>query len=139
MNQFLDLLPTDPVNYKLETIGLESEYFVNNLGTFFFILLIYLLLALIWLIICIFALICPAKLLRELRAKIGKKLFWNGLVEVTFESYLMVCLCGFITLENRMSFSGFGESFQTYSALVTIAIYMLIPMIAFIGVLANFS
>ena len=51
----------------------------------------------------------------------------------------MVSLCGFITFENRISFSGFGESFQTYSALVVIAVYMLIPIIALIGVLANFS
>ena len=61
VNECLDLLPTDPMNYKLETIGLESEYFVNNLGTFFFILLIYFLLIVIWLIICFFALSCPIK------------------------------------------------------------------------------
>ena len=77
VDEWLDLLPTDPVTFKLETIGLESEYFVNNLGTFFFILQIYVLLALIWLIICVFAFVCSARLLRKLKTKIGKKLFWN--------------------------------------------------------------
>ena len=69
----------------------------------------------------------------------GKKLFWNSLIEVTFESYLMVCLCELITLKNRIGFSGFGESLQTSSALVVIAYYILIPSIALIGILANFS
>ena len=58
---------------------------------------------------------------------------------MTFESFLVVCLCGVITLDDRMSFSGFGEKFQTYSALIVFAVYMLIPIIALIGVLANFS
>lgn len=34
VNQFLDLDPTEPINEKYESIGFESLYFINNLGTF---------------------------------------------------------------------------------------------------------
>ena len=33
IEDLLDLLPRDPINEKFESIGLESVYFMNNLGT----------------------------------------------------------------------------------------------------------
>ena len=39
VNRFLDLQPTEPVNEKYESIGFESLYFINNLGTFTFTVL----------------------------------------------------------------------------------------------------
>ena len=45
----LDLLPQDPVNQKFETIGLETVYFMNNLGTFIIVLAFKVILVLFWL------------------------------------------------------------------------------------------
>ena len=38
ISEILDLLPQDALNEKFETIGLETVYFINNLGTFVFVL-----------------------------------------------------------------------------------------------------
>ena len=47
LNDWLELLPTDPLSEKFETIGLESMYFLNNLGTFAVVLLLKALLVLL--------------------------------------------------------------------------------------------
>ena len=39
VNSILDLPPTGPLTEKFEAIGLESKYFINNLGFFFLIIL----------------------------------------------------------------------------------------------------
>ena len=51
VDEFLDLLPSEPVNEKFETIGLESLYFINNLGSFFLIVTIDIILVLVILVI----------------------------------------------------------------------------------------
>ena len=48
LNDLLDLLPKEPVNEKFETIGLETVYFMNNLGTFVIVLALKALLVLLW-------------------------------------------------------------------------------------------
>ena len=48
---YLSMQPSEPINEKFETIGLESIYFMNNLGTFTLVLLIKLSLIVIWLIL----------------------------------------------------------------------------------------
>ena len=47
VNNALELLPTDPVNEKFETIGLESLYFINNLGSFFLVVALDIFIALV--------------------------------------------------------------------------------------------
>ena len=51
VNEFLGLPPTDPVNEKYETLGIESLYFINNVGTFITVMLVYCLLIVLWLLI----------------------------------------------------------------------------------------
>ena len=51
VNSILDLPPTGPLTEKFEAIGLESKYFINNLGFFFLIILIGVFLALVWVLL----------------------------------------------------------------------------------------
>ena len=51
MDSILDLIPTGPINSKFEAIGFESLYFINNLGSFFLVLVFGLLLIPIWLVL----------------------------------------------------------------------------------------
>ena len=37
INYLLDIEPTDPLNEKFEGVGLESEYFLNNMGSLFLV------------------------------------------------------------------------------------------------------
>ena len=38
MNMILDLPPSEPLNERFEASRIESVYFINNLGSFYFIL-----------------------------------------------------------------------------------------------------
>lgn len=51
VDEVLELLPTDPVNEKFETIGLESLYFINNLGSFFLVVIADLIMCMITLLV----------------------------------------------------------------------------------------
>ena len=48
VDRILDLLPSSPVSYKFEAIGLESAYFINNLGSFIFVIAAQIILVIIW-------------------------------------------------------------------------------------------
>ena len=84
VNSILDLQPTGPVNEKFETLGLESRYFINNLGTFFVILMLYVLLVFIWVILYLLRKCKDCKILKKLERNLSKRLFWNGLIVVVF-------------------------------------------------------
>ena len=48
---FVNLPPSEPVNEKFETVGMESLYFMNNMGSFIIVILFKMILGLIWLIL----------------------------------------------------------------------------------------
>ena len=51
VDEFLEMLPSEPVNEKFETVGLESYYFINNLGSFFLVVLVDMILVIVILVI----------------------------------------------------------------------------------------
>ena len=51
LDNWLSLVPTNPVNEKYDTIGLGSLYFLNNLGTFTIILAFTCLTMLLWMVL----------------------------------------------------------------------------------------
>ena len=73
---YMNLLPDDPVNEKFESIGIDSKYFINNMGSFFLFLCFDLLLILVW------ALLIPAspriKAIKRCNRKLGRALYWNS-------------------------------------------------------------
>ena len=52
-DEILQLIPTEPVNYKMETIGISTRQFINNLGTFSAYVALCMLLFAVWIIIAI--------------------------------------------------------------------------------------
>ena len=48
MTRIFDLPPVNPINTKFETLGFETGYFINNLGTFAFVLAFKFLLIIVW-------------------------------------------------------------------------------------------
>ena len=71
--ELLDLLPKDPVNEKFETIGYESMYFLNNLGSFAFVLGGNFLTVMLWILLGPFG-FCSIWLNKK-RDKLGRKIF----------------------------------------------------------------
>ena len=108
INEYLDLVPTGPVNDKFESLGLESKYFINNLGTFFLIIMIYFLLVIIWIIVILMQKCKNGKLIKKLERKLNDTLFWNGLLEVVLESFLMVALCAYISAKYSLDMDSYG-------------------------------
>ena len=74
-------------------MGLESLYFINNVGSFFFVIAFQGFLVTIWL------LLTALKWLgieTKVRKTLGKKLFWENVSGPIFESFLNVNLCALI-------------------------------------------
>ena len=106
VESFLSLPPSDPVNEKFETIGLESLYFISNLGSFFLFLAFYFVAIAIWIIL--WPSVCIGQFPKSTRDKLGRKLFWNSALSSVFESHLIVDLAAFITLRYDWSFDTKG-------------------------------
>ena len=66
VNGFLALLPTNPVNEKFESVGIEDLYFINNLGTLAIVILVYLILILILLFLFMGTRCLPNYCLRQI-------------------------------------------------------------------------
>ena len=107
VNDILELPPTAPLTEKLEAIGLESKYFINNLGFFFLIILGFTCLLLSWVLLWPFQ--QCSKRVRKLRKRIANTLFWNGSITTVFESFMMLVLNGLIVLRHNFSFGTWGE------------------------------
>ena len=90
VNDALALFPTDPVNEKFESVGLESLYFINNLGSFFLVVIIDLLVCLFILMTQFIQWLCPTKCLRKVQKKLKKRMFFNDWIVTVFENYLSI-------------------------------------------------
>ena len=77
VNDTLELFHTDPVNEKFESIGLETLYFINNLGSFFLVVMFDLLVCLLILITQFLIWLSPKKCLQKVHQKLNKKMFFN--------------------------------------------------------------
>ena len=108
LNDWFELMPKDPVNEKFETIGVESVYFMNNLGTFVILLAIKVGLVLFWIILYPFE-IC-SKRIRRRRRRLAGKIFWNSWITVITESFVIVTLCALISFKYNFEFDGWGQS-----------------------------
>ena len=94
-DEFLNLLPTGPLNEKFESVGLESLYFINNLGTLGFAIAFYLSLALI-ILVSKTSSWCRPSCLEKRRQKLDSFVFWNGGISLVFESCLVVFIVAHI-------------------------------------------
>ena len=102
LTELLKLKPKDPLNAKFETIGFESPYLINNLGTFAIILAFNILRVLLWCTCC--PLKGYSKRLRKLSEKLGSAIFWNSWIILINESFLTVGLCLMISLKHNYEY-----------------------------------
>ena len=78
VDEYLELVPEDPVNEKFETIGMESKYYINNMGSFFLTLIFEVMMIILYLILVPFA--GKSKCIKRRVKNLNKKLFWNSWV-----------------------------------------------------------
>ena len=107
--ELLDLLPKDPINDKFETIGYESIYFLNNMGSFALVLLVNFIPFLLWILLGPFQ-NCSSWLYQK-REKLGHKIFWSGWITLIMESFMTVALCVMIGLTRNFEFKSWGQIF----------------------------
>ena len=137
VNDLLDLVPSDPINYKFETIGLETLFFINNMGSFYLVILLEVALIPIWLLFVSFG--RRVKFFKKQGKSLGKRLFCNTCITTIFETFMIVALCALITVKFAFEMEEAGENVQTLSALATFTIYFTVPVIVSLLLLYRFK
>ena len=94
---FLKLEQTDPINTSAESLGIDSTYFVNNLGTFYLLLFLNFILAFVWCFVVLLRRCFDGSCLEKAERRLYRELFWNGTTMTIRESFMMVVLCAFIS------------------------------------------
>ena len=137
VDELLALEPTDPVSVNLESLGFETQWFINNVGSFF----IYLLLCFagVVLFLLVFAFNLATGCASRLRSKIKDMIFWNKLNQAIFESILVVSICCFISLRYNFTIESRGEQIQTWTAVACAVFYITIPLCTIVTLLKNFA
>lgn len=108
VDEYFNLDFQNPVNEKFESLGFESVYFINNLGTFVFWLLAYYLASVVWLFAKSFSIFSDSSY--RLSQYLGGKIFWNTAISTVFESFLVVALVSMISLKHNYDYSHSGQS-----------------------------
>ena len=85
VNEQFELIPQKPVSVNFEAVGLEDRNFINNVGSFTIIIVIYFLLSIIWALVFLMSLLCPDYIfgysfVLKTRIFLEKKLFWGPLM-----------------------------------------------------------
>ena len=132
-------MPTDPVNEKFETLGLESLYFINNLGSFFLVILVDILLCILALIIRLILWIKYFSKLKKFSVYLENGMFWKNWISTVMESYLIVSLSGMVLIKYSFDLETWGNQIQTASGILLFVIYLMIPIIAIVGFLKRFK
>ena len=114
INKYFGMLPTGPYNEKFEDLGFNSTLFLNNLGTFAVVFLLYFT-ALLFLV----CLKCCKKHenVKKLGITLREKLVMNFLISMLFESYSQIVICCFINFKT-ISWSTIGVNIQTSFAIL---------------------
>ena len=87
-----------PIDPNFEAVGFDSQYFPVNMGTMIFFFLIYLVLLCILLPLCG---LCASKVrkFKKCRKRLSRKLRWNSLITLVFESYQIIVVCVLINIQ----------------------------------------
>ena len=97
VNTALELPPSEPLNERFEASRIESVYFINNLGSFYFILMAYFLLYFFSLVVMSCRCCSKRKCVKRLDKKLQRKLYCDGVYVVVRESFQMVALCAYLS------------------------------------------
>ena len=127
----------EPVNIKFETIGFDSLYFMNNLGTFTLILFYQLIVFLVWLALKPFS--KKSKSINRKQKRLTTYIFWNNWIVIVQESFVIVLLCVAISLKYNLTFDSSGQIIQTIFCIATTIVYVALPMIFTYKAFYNFE
>ena len=137
VDEYFDLAPTDPVNEKFEAVGLETLYFLHNVGSFIFVILAYMSIMLTYVVLTLLGKFSTTML--RWATKIGEYLFWNSLITVIKESFLILTFCCLILLKYSFEFSPWGVAIQSILGMIIFAGYSYIPLKLLYNLAKNFK
>lgn len=80
----------EAITANFETVGLESSYIINNLGSLGLVIMLY---PLLYLLYYVSAYCRCCKFVRKRRKSLHRNLFWGALFRLVIESYLIGLLC----------------------------------------------
>jgi len=127
LDSYLRLEPTDPVNANFESLGLESIYFLHNLGTLLFAFVFYLVMVILskLLLLCNedeIHLYSPLPSWNYCGKILHRNLFWGSLINLVTEAYSMMILSCMINLK-YLRWDSFSVIFMSsLSILVTLVL-----------------
>ena len=139
MNMVLGLPPSEPLNERFEASRIESVYFINNLGSFYFILIVYFTLYIVSVVVMSCKCCSKRKCVKKLDRKLQRKLFCDDIYVVVRESFQMVSLCAYMAFFYKFSLESKGYNVQNISAMVTCLFYLIVPSIVFSNVMCKYN
>jgi len=123
LDEYLRLEPSDPVNANFEAVGLESVYFLHNLGTlavaFVFFVAVSLFSALL--------VLCTNKKVNHTGEKLQQKLFWGALINLVTESYSMLTVSCMINLR-YLQWNAVNLAFMSLLTIVVTLVLLALPI-----------
>ena len=124
LDKLLNLEPSEPFNERFATVGFESIYLLNNLGTLNFAYLIWILAAIVTLILKEFA--QEYENVRTVFNKMRKMLFFNTIISIYIESYSLLAVCCLLNLK-YISFENYGLTIHSVVSIVVLAAVIILP------------
>jgi len=122
--------PPTSISANFDAVGFGTTLFLNNLGTIFFLLLLFPLLMLIAKLMKCFK---KYQFIRLQIKKIERFVYWSGTLRIFLESYTILAICAFINFTD-LTWNGFGYTFMSVCAISAMAFCMIFPF-AVIGAL----
>jgi len=126
LDRLLRLEPTDPVNSNYEAVGLESLYFLHNMGTLVLAFVFFMLEAAV-------SLLCRSsshRKIKEFGDKLHKQLFWGSFITLVTEAYSMLTISCMINLR-FLSWGSFSIGMMSVFAILTTLFLIAFP--AYLG------
>jgi len=125
VNATLSLEEVNPVNENYNTVGFESVYFINNMGTLFIVFMMYPVMMLLEYLLGLVASRCD--IFVKVHHSFKHFVYWNYLITLVFESYLVIVICCLINFQH-MSWSETGLIVQSVLTIICFAIIVVLPI-----------
>ena len=116
VRDYLEIEIEDPVNERFETLGIESKYFINNMGFLFFLLCILVLLVALWPILI--GLSRWSTIAERGKEKLNKTLFWRPIIVINYATFLIVILCALLSFKYKFELEGARPDYQTFACFI---------------------
>jgi len=155
LDKYLNLQPTDPLNANFEAIGLESVYFLHNLGTLA-LAFVFFVATVLFSVLLVHCNVWGGWLFNALEEdssgqghltvanisyygeRLQKKLFWGSLIHLMTESYSMLTISCMINMR-YLKFNAVNTGFMSLLTIVVTLVLLAIPIYMANKLTKNFS